>query len=273
MKTVVGIFPSVSAAETAVTHLKETGLPASKINLLVPGEATRDSVVVDDTEQPGVARAIGAVVGGATGAFAGLSIAATLLLPGVGAVTAIGLAAAATLAAAGAVGGAAAGDALEEALQNGLPVDEVYVYEDALRQGRSVLVAEIDGDTDPQLVRSVLIEDGAESIDAAREQWWTGLRSAEEEHYTARGLDFDADEADFRRGFEVAQLPGVRSKSYDEALSYLAERYPDVYDHPAFRRGYERGWTYREEAMKMAQERQRVALHDAETRHQTEQRH
>lgn len=268
MKTVVGIFTNVPAAETAVRHLQGIGLPYDKINLLIPGQATLDNFVVDDTEQPGVARAIGAVVGGATGAMTGLSIAATLLLPGVGTVTAMGLAAAAILTAAGAVGGAAAGDALEGALESGLPVDEVYIYEDALRQGRSVLVAEVTEDVDADLIRSVLVEDGAESIDAAREQWWTGLRSAEEAEYTTEGFDFEADEAEFRRGFEVAQLPGVRGKSYEDALSYLAARYEDVYDHAAFRRGYERGWRYRQEAMKAAQQRQRVDQLEVEKRHE-----
>src|SRR5262249_18031832 len=83
---------------------------------------------------------------------------------------------------------------------------------------------------------SVLMEDGAESIDAAREQWWTGLRSAEEAAYNAEGFDFDADEAEFRRGFEVAQLPSVRGKSYAEAINYLAQRYPDAFRRETFRR-------------------------------------
>ena len=270
MKTVVGIFTNSQAAETAVGHLRAIGLPAHKINLLLPGEATLDSFATDETEQPGVARAIGAVVGGATGAVAGLSIAATLLLPGVGVVTAVGLAAAATLAAAGAVGGAAAGDALEGALEQGLPIDEVYIYEDALRQGRAVLVAEVDDLVHGDLIRSVLIEDGAESIDAAREQWWTGLRSAEQAEYDAGGFEVEADEAEFRRGFEVAQLPGVRGKRYEEALAYLADRYPEVYDATAFRRGYERGYRYREEAMKDAQQHQRVIQHQLEKRHEHE---
>jgi hypothetical protein len=153
MKTVVGIFTSTRDAERAVVHLRGIGLPPGNIKLLLPGEATLENFATDETEQPGVARAIGAVVGGATGAVAGLSIAATLLLPGVGVVTAVGLAAAATLAAAGAVGGAAAGDALEGALEQGLPIDEVYLYEDALRQGRVVLVAEVDAGVDVGLIQ------------------------------------------------------------------------------------------------------------------------
>jgi hypothetical protein len=128
------------------------------------------------------------------------------------------------------------------------------------------LVAEVDDRVHADLIRSVLIEDGAESIDAAREQWWTGLRSAEQARYDASGFDFEADEAEFRRGFEVAQLPGVRGKCYEDALPYLAERYPHVYDGTAFRRGYERGFRHREEAMKDAQQHQRVIQHQMEKR-------
>jgi len=72
-------------------------------------------VAVSETEQPGVAQAIGAVVGGAT--LGSLSIAAPLLLlPGIGPITAIGAAAAAILTAVGALGGAAAGAAFEKGM-------------------------------------------------------------------------------------------------------------------------------------------------------------
>lgn len=34
-------------------------------------------------------------------------------------------------------------------------------------------------------IRELLTVEGAEAVDAAREQWWIGLRSAEREHYSA----------------------------------------------------------------------------------------
>ena len=82
---------------------------------------------------------------------------------------------------------------------------------------------------------------GPESIDAAREEWWIGLRSAEEEEYRLQGRDFKADESAFRRGFEAALLPETRDKSYSEASDHLRGRYADVFNQEAFRRGYERG--------------------------------
>ena len=33
-------------------------------------------------------------------------------------------------------------------------------------------------------LREIMKKEGAESVDAAREQWWVGLRSAEENHYS-----------------------------------------------------------------------------------------
>ena len=62
-------------------------------------------------------------------------------------------------------------------------------------------------------LRELLKTEGAEEVDAARHQWWTGLRSAEHEHYTASGRNFSADEKYYRLGFENLSTPerAVRS--------------------------------------------------------------
>jgi hypothetical protein len=62
------------------------------------------------------------------------------LLPGIGAVVAIGLSSAALLTALGAVGGGTIGGALENSAFKGLPEEEFFIYKDALRQGRNVLI-------------------------------------------------------------------------------------------------------------------------------------
>jgi hypothetical protein len=72
--------------------------------------------------------------------------AATILIPGVGPVLAVGIAAAAILGVGGAVGGAAAGAALEKDSTTGLPADELFVYKAALKQGRSVIFVEARDD-------------------------------------------------------------------------------------------------------------------------------
>ncbi len=247
MKTSVGIFKTRSQAREAVERLRSAGVPHDRINLLTPGnwEGHVAEVPTSDTEQPGTATALGGVVGGAMGASAGFGlgpILAGLLIPGVGAVTAIGFAAAALLGIGGAVGGAAAGHAMEESLDDGLPKDELYVYEDALRNGRSVVVALLDSDEAAEAAGRAMEAAGAESLDAAREQWWVGLRDAEQADYETNGGErFPVVERMYRCGFEAAQRPGLVGKDYDEVKDALREAYLDCWENQAFRRGFERG--------------------------------
>jgi hypothetical protein len=254
METVVGIFTARSAAENAAERLRTLGMTNDQINLLTPGLPTAqlDSVPTTDAEQPGMGPVVGGVVGGVTGASGGLMGAAiaSALVPGVGPVMAIGLAAAAILGVGGAVAGAAAGSALENTLSEGLPKDELFIYEDALRQGRTVLIVLLDQEGQGDMVRDVLAQAGAESLDAAREHWWLGMRDAEAESYSAQGGDFSRDEVLYRRGFEAALHVETAGKSYGEALEYLQTRHPDIYREEAFRLGYVRGQAYQESLRK-----------------------
>ncbi len=71
--------------------------------------------------------------------------------------------------------------------------------------------------------------------------WWKGLRDVEAAHYESTGQPFAAAEPDYRRGFECALGAGQRDRAYDDVVNKLKQRYPDVYNTDAFRRGYERG--------------------------------
>jgi hypothetical protein len=250
MSTVAGIFQSRADAESAAENLHSTGIDSERINFLTPGTTDKEvegSVPTTETEQPGMGSALGGTVGGAMGAAGGLTIGATLaslLVPGVGPVLAAGVLGAALFGAGGAAAGAAAGGALENSVE-GLPHDELYVYEDALRQGRSVVIVVADDEAQAETARGVLTQAGAESVDAARESWWVGMRDAEEAEYQGEGRDFKADEPLYRSGFEAAQHTHVRGKSYEEARESLRERYRDSYESDVFRRGYERGQSYR----------------------------
>jgi hypothetical protein len=190
---------------------------------------------------------MGGVVGGAVGAATGLGLsaaAASIFIPAVGPVLAIGFLGAALFGTGGAIGGAAAGDALEQGMDEGLPVDEMFVYEDALRQGRSVVVVLARDSLRADIAREVMRQTGSESIDSARENWWVGLRGAEEEGYSAEGEDFGRVERNHRQGFEAALSPGVRGKTYDDAVDYLTANYPNTYSDHSFRRGYQGGQNY-----------------------------
>jgi hypothetical protein len=241
MKSVVGIFESRQAALRAAGDLRAAGLAEDRINVISPGEGERlaEKVPVDHGERPGVGTAIGAVAGAASGAQLGLA-AASLVVPGVGPVIASGIAAAALLG----LGGAAVGGALETALSEGVPRDDLFLYEEALRRGKSLVIALVESEEEDATARRTLEAAGAESLDAAREAWWLGLRDAEAKDYGATGRDFSADERSYRCGFEIALDRHTRGKSYEETLEYLRRCYPDVYGEPSFRRGYERGRAY-----------------------------
>lgn len=244
MKTTVGLFASRSDAEDAVARVRAAGIPDDRINLLAPGaERELRRVPTSDTEQPGVGTALGGVVGAAAGAAGGMqaAVAVSALVPGIGPVVALGLLAGALI---GAGGGAVVGGAVEDSLGAGVPKDELFLYQDALRQGRTVLFVVGSDDDQAALVRRILYEAGAESLDTARERWWLGLRTAEAERYGAEGGDFNRDETGFRLGFEAALRLRPRDAAYDDVVEYLREQYPAAYQDPAFRRGFERGRSY-----------------------------
>jgi hypothetical protein len=241
MRTVAGVFARRVDAERAAAELEAIGIARDRITLLAPGSDARQ-VPTDEGEQPGMGATVGAVVGAATGAAVGfpLGAAVTLLVPGVGPVIASGLIGAVLLG----VSGATVGATLEESLVTGLPRDELVVYEDALRRGHSVVVALLEDDYLADGARRAMATGGAETIDAARERWWLGLRPAEREHYAEGPAAFERDEVLFRRGFEAALDPETRGRSWAEAVSSLRARHgPDV-DAPAFRHGWERGQHY-----------------------------
>jgi hypothetical protein len=252
MKAVTGVFRSRSDAEHALAEMQSVALPNERITLLTPAstQAELQSVPTVAGEQPGMSKVIGAVVGASAALSGGPPILAAII-PGVGAVAAIGLLGGAILAAAGASVGAVAAGKLEGAMTEGLPEDELFVYEDALRKGRSVVIALAKDEAEAERFRELLETEGAEAIDAAREQWWVGLRSAEQEHYSKRGRSFTEDEQIYRLGFESALHARTRCKEYDQVLGemdadieQLERRYPGKALAEPFRRGYERGRDY-----------------------------
>jgi hypothetical protein len=129
-------------------------------------------------------------------------------------------------------------------MSDGLPKDELFVYEDALRRGRTVVIALAEDDDQAEAARTVLEEVGAETIDAARKQWWIGLRDAEAEQYATGERDFTSAESVFQEGFTAALHPDVRGKEFTEARRHLRKRYREIYDQEPFRHGYERGQHY-----------------------------
>jgi uncharacterized protein with PIN domain len=250
MKAVIGVFTSVADAQRALAQFREIVLPEDWLTLLTPSSLNEQKAApMVSTEQPGIGKTVGALVGGGAGLTCGPLLVAALV-PGVGPVTALGLLGGAVLAAAGASVGALVGGKSENFMTDGLPKDELFVYEDALRKGRSVVIAMAKDELEAARFRELLLTEGAESVDAARENWWIGLRSAEQEHYSAQGRNFTDDEKFYRLGFESSLHARTRCMEYDQMMGEMNNQIEDIEQEfgtaagEAFRKGYERGRDY-----------------------------
>ena len=244
METVTSIFESRDAGERAFAELvKSAEFDRENLLLLTPDGAAEkiDAIPTDDGEQPGMGSAIGGVVGGAVGLATG-AVLANLVFPGVGPILLISLSAGTGVG--GAAIGAAGGSAAERALSTGMPKDELFFYEDALRHCRTLVIAMAESEDAAHTARSIMERNGAESVDAARDKWWIGIRDDEAAHYGGALEDFSAHEKLYRAGFEAALGPERRGQTFEAAESDLRGRYGDLCDSEIFRRGYDRGREY-----------------------------
>ncbi|HEY0365887.1 MAG TPA: hypothetical protein VGC73_05390, partial [Pyrinomonadaceae bacterium] len=245
---ITGVFKSQDQAENAADQLRSLGIPEKRIGIVRPGSAPERleaGVPVTDTEDSGMGRAMGATVGGAMGAAggatAGLAV-ASLFVPGIGPLLAFGMVGAALLGTVGAAAGSAVGDTVEEELGEGIPHEDVYLYEDALRHGHTVLIAYAEEGDQADRAAEAMRAAGAEDLDVLRENWWQELRDNERTTYTG---DFDEDEASYRRGYTAALHPQRRGRAYSEVEDQLRTQYANtVLDRP-FQSGYERGSNHR----------------------------
>jgi anti-sigma B factor antagonist len=152
METAVGVFASRDRAEEAIKELRPH-LPEDSIVFLTrsENEATRVSKEFG--------KVVGGIAGGATGLYAG--IVASLLVPGLGPVFALGAGAAAVLGLAGAGGGAALGRTVAHDAQAVTTPDEkcpedVAFFREVLKEGRSLIVVRTESKELAALACSVL---------------------------------------------------------------------------------------------------------------------
>jgi anti-sigma B factor antagonist len=139
METAIGVFASRDRAQDAVGELLQRGVPESSLVFLTRSES----------EAKTVGKQLGAFAGGFAGGAAGMTAgvaAATLLLPGIGAVFALGFGAAALLGLAGAGAGATTGAAIAHEAGAPQPTIDAKSNEDAaffrevLKDGRSLVL-------------------------------------------------------------------------------------------------------------------------------------
>jgi hypothetical protein len=174
MPPVAGVFRSREAARNAVAELLRAGFAREQITVVLPGseKAERALPGAGSENASAAGTAIGGVLGAALGAAGGFEfgLGITALIPGVGPVFAAGIAGAAILGAGGLIAGARIGAEAGQAAAatEGLSAREIPLYEEALRQGRSIVVLLPRGDLDERLGSEILARVGGESIDFTR---------------------------------------------------------------------------------------------------------
>lgn len=139
METAIGVFASRDRAAEAVKELLQQEVPENAVVFLTRSES----------EAKNIGKEFGTYVGGFVGGAAGMSagvVAAILLVPGIGAVFALGFGAAALLGLTGAGAGSTLGKAVSDHSSQAQPTSDEKCSEDAaffrevLKEGRSLII-------------------------------------------------------------------------------------------------------------------------------------
>jgi hypothetical protein len=184
MESILGIFRSITTAEQALKELIKRDIPEQSLVLLsretpqsagtrVVPEKELDNVRTTAAESADTGKAAGAVLGGWTGATAGFTAgvtAASLMVPGLGLITAIGVGAAALLGLGGAAAGAKIGDTVEQSVDMGASKEQVEFYHQLLARGYSLVIANVRSGSDISTVKEVFRELGSEDYERARRE-------------------------------------------------------------------------------------------------------
>jgi uncharacterized membrane protein len=224
MTTVAGIFDSLEEAEAAVQTLKSHGISDGQINVLARGESSF----------PVHAKQAGGAIGGALG------LGAVTLLPGLGPVIGLGMLASGLI---GVALGAAAGAAVDRHT-HGVPNEDLFFFEETIRNGGAVVIIETRDATQETQGRNLIERAGGRAAHVVRRDWWQGRRHQEGDYLRSRGYELEPVESDYRSGFEAALHPTTRGRAYEQVVSYVETCYPGPCRTAAFRVGYDRGQEY-----------------------------
>ena len=247
MEPLIGIFRSSASAETALYEILEAGVKKEQVMLLTP-QTSLVNVPTIPSPEPDPPGACGAKAGHVAGAIAGFAsgllgaTTATLFIPGVGPILAVGTITLGTVL--GVAAGSVLGGAVQDATTLAIPPDHFFVYADTLRQGRWLLVVQPADTGQMNIIQRVFTQSDVQSFEAAREEWWRRLRETEANTTDLSVKEFPHNETLYRRGFEAALDTRLRGQSYEDASEVLQQREPQFYQEEIFRRGYERGRTY-----------------------------
>jgi uncharacterized protein (TIGR02271 family) len=165
MPNIIGLFDSRREAESAIHQLVNSGINRDYISIVShnDNQDTRDLETDDDTSGAAKGAGIGAALGGVGGLLAGL---AGLAIPGIGPILAAGPIAAALGGALGGAGlGAVTGGLIGALTDMGVPENEARHYEDAVRQGKTLLTVRAEDDASAERVAGILDDCGALDIE------------------------------------------------------------------------------------------------------------
>jgi len=81
---------------------------------------------------------------------------------------AAGIGAAAALGLGGAAAGGTVGNATEHAMDEGVPKDDVVLYRELLKRGRSLLIVNVDSEELAAAARAVMQQNGSEDVETFR---------------------------------------------------------------------------------------------------------
>ncbi|NTV63412.1 MAG: DUF1269 domain-containing protein [Oscillochloris sp.] len=176
-QAVVGVFQTSADAEHAVADLLEKGFQREKISLIAPNSPHAEHIhVAGSNVEHGEDMAIGAVGGGLVGGMLGALVGMIVIaIPGLGPVLVAGPIAAAiggagVTMALGAGAGAVGGGVLGALTWAGITKDEAHVYEDFLKEGKTLVMVQTSNEKRAQAVE-VLHRDGAADAVELEEDW------------------------------------------------------------------------------------------------------
>jgi hypothetical protein len=160
MKTVAAVFSSMAQMERVVRDLERIGVPNEAISMIAGNEADRHKEYLEKAQHAsrsaGAAAASGASFGGGVGIVASLVV---LAIPGAGPIIAGGAIAAVLTG----LGVGAAGGGLISALHNmAIPHEDAALYQEALRRGALIVVAEVDDPMESEVVDLMAANGGRE---------------------------------------------------------------------------------------------------------------
>lgn len=249
METIVGIFPTREAAMAATQELRSAGIAEEQLTLMEPQSslAETSSIPPPRPEAPGACGANAENVQGAILGFAGGILGSTILmlaLPGIGPIAAVG--ALGLSGAMGSLAGGVFGEAARESTTIELKPQEFFAYENALQQGRHLLIVRHNGESTVQTIAHLLARNGAEGFDSARERWWRNVRTGESEAFVGSPEEFTGVERRYRDGFEAALAAYGKKSTDSEAETSAQTAGSAIPNDDAFERGYERGRQYYE---------------------------